>query len=675
MPFTRLQELGGLAASIDTAMARNDDIGMDMLRDLLPELRETIDAVNTALREVDGLLFEGLRDEAVTLNDPEFPALAARLHLEDRAAWPEVQSFFTAEGINLPPKIDFDTLTSMESAHAELEELRRPLDRLRRLNLERAPLQSRLAQLRKLRDIDPTKPVWAQAIAAHEEVRVGQLHEEVRQAVGARNPAAISALHAELVDPDWGIPVPRDLIRNTRGADVWMRMREAVRQAEDAAAALEAGHAELAHAPPSPDLLFRQRQSRQAWLEAEATMQECMAALADCPQIAVIVREEGLERRLPDRAPRVQQAMQWLAVEDARETTILQHQQVCGQLEYLVDHPPKQQGDEVTWLAGVGRLESELVHCCQAEPSLGYPDLLRERVRSATAEVKGREARRRRFFVMTVAAGVLAAAGVVWGLWSWRAAVGRHAQALADLRSMREEAEHGAYDALPEQAEALVAEYEGDRKVGSEGTKLEKAVARERERRGSFSKAIGNFEAAVQRARSALEERQSKQDPRLEPWDESVIEAAEAWREARRVGGEPAKREPPASGELSLDNRPRAAQDVLAAEETRIEDAKRTQLDLEKDYANAAIDEFRRQRKVIEEAIPKSDAVDRAEVARKLLKDLESLIKRGKEPKADRIDRLLGDPLRKSRVPYVESEAATLVGESLKRLIQESSGS
>lgn len=315
------------------------------------------------------------------------------------------------------------------------------------------------------------------------------------------------------------------------------------------------------------------------------------------------------------------------------------------------------------------------MHCCQAEPSLGYPDLLRERVRSATAAVKGREARRRRFFVMTVAAGVLAAAGVVWGLWWWRVAVGRKAQALADLRTMREEAEHGAYDAMPERAEAIVAEYEGDVAIDSEGTKLETAVARERKRRGSVSKALGDFESAVQRARSALEERESKKDPRLEQWDDSVIEAAEAWREARRVGGEPAKREPPASGELSLGNRPRAAQDVLAAEETRIEDAKRTQLDLEKDYANAAIDEFRRQRKVIEEAIPKSDAVDRAEVARKLLKDLESLIKRGKEPKADRIDRLVGDPLRKSRVPYVESEAATLLGESLKRLIQNSSGS
>ena len=53
MPYTRLQELGALAEGIQKAFDRNDDIGMDMLRDTLPEVRETIDAVNAALREKD----------------------------------------------------------------------------------------------------------------------------------------------------------------------------------------------------------------------------------------------------------------------------------------------------------------------------------------------------------------------------------------------------------------------------------------------------------------------------------------------------------------------------------------------------------------------------------------------------------------------------------------------
>jgi hypothetical protein len=675
MPFTRLQELGTLAASIDTAMARNDDIGMDMMRDLLPELRETIDDVNTALREVDALLFEGLRDEAVTLHDPEFPVLAARLHLEDRGHWPELQAFFTAEGINLPPRIDFDTLTALESAHAELEELRRPLDRLRRLNLERAPLQRRLAMLRKLRETDPTKPVWTQAIAAHEEARVGELHEAVRTAIQNRDPFAISALHAELVDPEWGIPVPRDLVRNTRGADIWMRMREVAAQAEAAAAELEAGHAEAAQAPPTPDLVARQRQSRQAWLEAEATLRECLAALAECPQIAAIVREEALESRLATQAPRVQEPLRWLTVEDAREALVLQHQQVCGQLEYLVDHPPDRKGDESTWLAGVGRLEADLLHCCQAEPSLGYPELLRERVRGAAAEVRGREARRRRLFMLAVGSGVLAACGLVWALWSWRSAAANRMEAVRTLKEMLAEAEQGAYAEVPESAADLLEAYADDRKLAAMGDDIEEAVERERKRRGEVATALADFTTAVATARAALEKRERDETPRLDAWDPAVLDAADAWREARRRGGEHAKRQPAETAGLPLEKRPVAAQDALKAEEARIATARQDQEDLEADFAKAAIDELRRQKAVIEAAIPKDGAPDRAATARKLLADLKRLVETAREPKSGRIDKLLGDPLKRNRVPFSEIEAATLLTRPLERLAKDDPGS
>ena len=85
-----------LADSVDAAMARNDDIGMDMLRDLMPELREAIEGINTGLRDVDVLLFEGLRDEAMALHEPELLGIAVRLNLEDKATWPNAQGFFTA---------------------------------------------------------------------------------------------------------------------------------------------------------------------------------------------------------------------------------------------------------------------------------------------------------------------------------------------------------------------------------------------------------------------------------------------------------------------------------------------------------------------------------------------------------------------------------------------------
>jgi hypothetical protein len=673
MPFTRLQELGALANAVHTAMDRNDDIGMDMLRDLLPEVRETIDSVNAALREVDGLLFEGLRDEALVLNDPEFPALAARLHLEDRATWPAVEAFFTAEGINLPPKIDFDTLTSIESAHAELEHLRQPLDKLRRLNLERAPLQRRLAQLRKLRELDPTKPVWAQAAAAHEEARAAELHDAVRRAIDARDPHALAELHAEVVDPEWSIPVPRELVRNTRGAEIWMRMRDAAARATAAATSLEARDVERQHAPPTTDLLYRQQQARQDWMEAEAIMQECAAALPQCPQIAAIVADEGLDRVIASQASRVEPALQWLTAQDQREGIVLQHQQLCGQIEYLVDHPPKAPQDETKWMAGLRRLESDLVRCCQAESSLGFPDLLRERVRAALAEVKGREARRRRLRIMMVAAGVVTFVGLVLGLWLWRDSATRRAGMLAELASMRQQAEQGAYELMPAAVAAWDA-YADDGEFTRERGKLEAEVAREQKRRVAVSKALDRFESAVERGQAELAARRASGDACLQPWHESVVEAAEAWREARRLGGLPSKREPPDTGPLALERRPNAAQDVLKAEEARIEAARSKQIDLEQDYGAAALEEFRRQWKVIESAVPQPGTEDRAAVAAKLLDDLAALVKRTEEPKADRIDRLLGDPLRKRTVPYLEVEPALLLEKTLKRLADKAAG-
>ena len=46
MPFNRIPEITALISTIDTAMARADDIGNDMIRDLMPDLRDAIDEIN-----------------------------------------------------------------------------------------------------------------------------------------------------------------------------------------------------------------------------------------------------------------------------------------------------------------------------------------------------------------------------------------------------------------------------------------------------------------------------------------------------------------------------------------------------------------------------------------------------------------------------------------------------
>jgi hypothetical protein len=309
----------------------------------------------------------------------------------------------------------------------------------------------------------------------------------------------------------------------------------------------------------------------------------------------------------------------------------------------------------------MGRLETELMHCCQADATLGYPELLRERVRGATAEVKGREFRRRRFYAVAVAAGVLALCGLLWGVKGCVDRRGVYSQDQAALQEIVSEAEKGAYAEMPEEASEIFRKYSGDATVARLKKRIEGGMVRERDRRATVDEAIVSFEAALAKAREALEAREADQDKRLDPWDPSVVEAADAWRDARKHGGLPAKRQPEDAEAVAVENRPALAMKAFQDEERRIDEARQEQEDLERACVAAAVAEFRRQKEVIKAAIPREDDPDRAQVAARLVQDLGALIQRGKEPKADRVERLLGDPQKKSRVPFTEIDAARLL--------------
>lgn len=615
MPFSRIPEVTTLIATIDSAMARADDIGNDMIRDLMPELRDTIDEINAALREVDALLFEGLRDEAVTLHDEEFATLASRLTLEDREGWPELERFFVVEGITPPPKVDYDTLSALESAHAELEELRRPLDKLRRLALERAPLARRLALLRKLRETDPTKPVWTQAITEHEEARVAELHQEARRVLASRDPDAIAALHAELVDPEWGVPMPRDLIKATRGADLWVQLRAAAAQAEAAASDLEAGWQELQQGLPTPGIIERMRLQRMHWQQAVQSATESRQYLGDCPTIGGFVREEQIDERMAALTPRVEPPLQWLAAQDSTDALAAQLQQVCGQLEYLCDQKPDKPA-ESSWLADMERLDSEAERLCQAQPGLVYPDYLRERVTKALAAVRGRAGQRRRFVLLASAGGVVAACLVIFGIvtaLSWRA---QYFEDLATLDNYLARARAGEFTDIPPEVSNIATKYD-DAEVGARVESITSLVSLESKRRADFQAAREECDQAIKMARELLEQREA--EARVAAWPPEVVAAARAWKRARKVGGDPGKRVP-APKDIPKGN------DTFAGIHTNEEDDLAT-LEAEQGRIETALDRLasahvREQVRTWQEAVQASDDPEELRDVRRQLDDL-----------------------------------------------------
>lgn len=624
MPFTRMQEAAALATSIDTAMNRRDEIGMDMLRDLLPEIREIIDAVNAALREVDELLFTGLRDEAIGLNDPEFATVAARLHLEDKAAWPEAQAFFESEGIAMPPKLDFETLAALESAHAEAESLARPLDRLRRLVLERAPILTRLEVLRKLRDADGTKPVWAEAVADHERARLAELPDIVRRALAAKDAAAIADLHAELVDPDWSVTVPKDLVQSTRGADVWARLRDVVPAAETAAAALAAGLPAGGDAV-DPSAVATMRQARQEWYEASGAVQECLAALATCPTVAALARGDELDSRFAALAPQVQPALAWLEGVDADEAAWARHAQAISQLESYAAHPPSSARDEQAWLAGVGHLERQV--------GTSIPDDLRGRIADAVASVRRRPGRRLAVKAGIGVAAAVALLGVALLARAWTAGKQARAAVVEMLEDRLAAASVGAHDAVPEDVRAAAASYPNDPDVQSLVADIESAVERETNRRSTVRDALDSQKALLDRAEQELD-RRAQDGAGLEPWPKDLVSAAQEWRKARASGGRPGDREPRRPTPSIADSKVRkVVDDVHGAEETRIDEAQDRQKALERKYTKQSRDAFDLALQKITTRLDSVSAAPDANAREQILGDIKTLREVATSPK------------------------------------------
>lgn len=418
MNSDRLPEIAALIGRIDDAISPVDGIGKDAIRGLMPDLRTAINDVNAALREIDALLFEGLRDEAIELQEDDFAALAARLNLEDRAVWPEIKQFFAAEGISPPPPIDFETLSSLESAYSELESLRQPLQKLRRIALERATVAERLAVLRELKKADPMKPIWTRTIKEHEEARLVELHPETRRVLAMRDPETIKATHAELIDPQWSVPIPRELIKATRGAEHWLAMRSATKQARDAAKGLEAAWQELEQGEPTPELLERLRLLRYRYHEAARLAAAATASLEACPTVAELAQEEKLAEQVAALESRVAAPLQWLSAQDEAQAVQAQFTGICDQLEQLCQLRPRRAAEAV-WLADVERLNAETERLCEAHSVLVYPSLLRERLAEATAAVQSRAKMRHLLMIGAMVTGLAIAVLLGSGLVSW----------------------------------------------------------------------------------------------------------------------------------------------------------------------------------------------------------------------------------------------------------------
>jgi hypothetical protein len=657
-----------LADDLDAALGRGDDIGMDLLRTMLPEIGEAIEEINEALRETDALLFEGLRDEAIALHDPELASVAIRLNLEDKPQWQMAALFFESEGIRPPPAIDFEALASLNTAFAELDQLRKPLDKLRRLALERAPLPSKISLLRKLRQNDSGKPVWNEQLTAHEEVRVLELGDAVKRAFASRDPDKIASLHKELTNPDWSIPVSQRLKRDTEGGSIWRSLRKAVRELEVVASELAGLHS--TEDPTNGDGLDRVdklRGLRQQWVEGESHGRKLLFAIPQHPAIATLVQQENFGPRLDELRDAVKPALAWLAQIDERERITGEFARTANELEYLVEHLPAHKKQEGTWLGKMEKLSSDMQQLCQQLPTLTVPELLRTRIERAVADVRGRSrSRSRTLIAATVCALVLAGLGIA-AAWKLIEAQRFYGEAMQYVQSLLPPAEQGEFVVRPERLDQLADVYQKSPEFSGVLEHFDRAVDAERKRRDYFDGSLAEHATLVDSAMEAFAKRQETPGAALEDWPSEVFDALDKYSQARVAGGFPWERtgDPtPGTPRKQVDDSkyPPAAKQRWRDEDTKLATHESRQSEMLTSYENAAAEEFKRRLTEIQGGIPDEADGDAKERAQELLRQCEALVENAKQPRSSRTKR--------HRVPYETRQLAEPLRLRLEKLSQ-----
>lgn len=627
-----------LADDLDAALARGDEIGLDLLRGMLPELGEAIEEINDALREIDALLFEGLRDEAIGLHDADLPAIALRLHLPEKTAWPMVSLTLDSEGIKPPPAIDFATLSALNSAFVEVDALRKPLDKLRRLALERAPMARRLSLLRRLRAQDASKPVWADQLATHEEVRVLELDTAVKKALAARDADGLASLHDEMTGAEWSVPISSRLRNATEGGHAWAGLRSTVRELESIAAQITTDHCAV-HADDDryDDRVERLRMLRQRWLAGESQARDLLFAMPQHTSLMPLTREEDFGPRLDALQRQVAPALDWLATIDRREAVMAHFRQVCGELQLLTQQLPDSKA-EAQWLARVETLDAELRRLCREHAALHVPESLPIEIAQAVAEVRARGARGAKRRLVAAAAALACCVAVLAVAASFISDWRDRARALAHLQELEPAVKQGEYVARTEQLESYAKRHGDNAEFAAALDEFDEFAALEQKRRETFDELLADHDGKLKGAADALALRAEAFETRLAEWPAVVFEAADKYRAARLKGGFPRKRfideentPPRSTGEADV---PPAARQRFVDEETRLAEQSDKQSRIERSYSAAAIEEFQRQLRLIEEATPEADAPNAVDTAKTLLRRLNALLEEGRKPRS-----------------------------------------
>lgn len=643
LTVSRLQEVVSAADAFDARLRGMHSRASESLDELFERFSTSVTEVNVALAEVREFLLAGLRDEALTIHGPELAAVARRLGLQDRSDWVGIHSWVLEHGMSVPDEVDVATADDLDAAARDLEVLERELDGLRRLVLERAPLEQRLTSLRALQALDPASPLWPMAITDCERAVVEEYDRIALSCHQRGDIDALASMEATLTDPAWGVPLTRRLLDTVVGATEARALRDCVDGAQAAADGIRerciVAHPTAEAVDALVDLADR----------LEGTVAEArhhVASLAMHPKVQAIVRAAGLhdscEALLQKVAPELARIRSLQKVRDTRRAFA----DGCRRIEHLCDHPPER--SEVSrWSSGLQRAELDVRRCSQELVDLVMPPLLRERMVRAASAVESQGALRRRFHVVVVLTSVAALLGVTvlaaW--WLWHST--ERDRMLGELRSEVAAARAGHHQKRPPFVTRMVDRYGGDPLVASLVEDFDAGVDGERDRTRRFEEMIASLLEEEAGVTSAVAERlAAPDDTKLSAWPQPLVEAMQNFAEARAIGGFPENRG------ATVERSPPEARQRQQFEENRIASVEKNLAALDRRLEQAAVAVFENRLEALRAELVGSPT--RAVIGR-VRKDVASLRSLATSPRAEGG---AAGPLARSRIP--EDVVATL---------------
>jgi hypothetical protein len=385
----------------------SDQTRSGVLESLASSYADACVEVNQRMGRCHRLLQQGLRSEAIQLADSE-PRLLdtlAELDFPERADWDELVRIYE---LAAAPKLAVDQAQFLNEAYAQEDPLQDMLRTHRRMALQRAPIKSRIAVMRKLAAQDANNPIWTEDLRTFEIARFRQVQSEATQAVQSRESGVLSQLLAEVDQQAWVEPPPKALLQGLRKADAQ----------------------------------FRDQQTRALLSDLDARLND--AFIARDPIRGRIARQEWIA--LTSKAPldpkepiwdRVGPALAWLEEQDRIAEEDHNHETAVNALVCALDNP-----------AHISPVQLERLAHAVLQYGRGMAERVQVRYVTRLRSAEAAQTLRRRVAVSGAVAGVLLVGGLSFYLiqgWARASDAAQAATALVDMIDLGNVDEAGAF--------------------------------------------------------------------------------------------------------------------------------------------------------------------------------------------------------------------------------------